>query len=176
MKYILFILLFTLLLSCKKEVVSNNGSSITLLINSEVRNGSGAANFQISYQNGVPSSYQTNLMFNGGYVYLTDSFTPGDTLIISKSYGSIRAAGVALFSSVIGLQDSKTMAQNQEISTLGNGNGNIVNITITAKDTKTISGTFTGYFKGVNSTSGALISDTITNGVFTNIPITRTFQ
>ncbi len=172
MKYLLFILPFALLISCKKEVVPNNGSSITLLINGKERNGSGIANFQISYQNGAPSSYQTNLMFNGGYVYITDSFTPGDTLIVAKSYGSIR--GIVSTGSNIYLQDQQTLGSNN-VSSLSNGNGNYLNLSISSKTSALISGTFTGFFKGVSS-SGSVVSDTITSGVFTNIPITRIFQ
>ena len=172
MKQILIVFLFTLLFSCKKDAVSNNGSSITLLINGKTRNGSGTANFQISYQNGVPSSYQTNLTFNSGYLYITDSFTPGDTLIVGKPYGSIR--GIVSTGSNIYLQDQETLGSNN-VSSLSNGNGNYLNITISSKTSALISGTFNGFFKGVSS-SGSAVSDTITNGVFTNIPITRIFQ
>ena len=47
---------------------------------------------------------------------------------------------------------------------------------ITKITTTTMDGTFTGKSIGINSATGASITDTIANGSFTNVPITRYFR
>lgn len=49
-------------------------------------------------------------------------------------------------------------------------------VTITRNSGNTWDGTFSGYVEGMNVIDGSTIRDTISNGVFKNLPINRTFE
>jgi len=174
MKKLLFIIVFGLLVSCTKNGPANS-STLSFEINGVKRSGYISTNFQFNYANGVLTSYNVNFLTTGASIFLNQTTINNDSLLLNSTYGT---AQNSLRPEIV-FSDNQTLSATQITippGAIGYTSSNAFNFVITQRSSTAISGTFSGIIAGNNSSTGNKVTDTITNGTFTNIPIVRLFQ
>lgn len=151
--------------ACKKET-PDNGSSVTCYINgvkTSLEGGNVYTNIVILPQNSgnklveINFASNSNIRLNYNFFYTTYS-TPNDTLSINKTYPTGNEFGsLNSYHNIYNNIDGNSFNLQTKLTRISNG---------------TIDGTFSGKIIGINTKTGETVSDSISNGVFINVPYT----
>jgi hypothetical protein len=174
MKKVLPFIIIGLLFSCTKNGPANS-SALSFEINGLKRSGYISTNFQFNYANGVLIAYQVNFLTTGASIYVNQTTINNDSILLNSTYGTSQNS----LRPEIVFSDNQTLTSTQITippGAIGYTSSNAFNFVITQRSSTTISGTFSGIISGTNSANGNKVTDTISNGIFTNIPIVRVFQ
>lgn len=168
MKWLLLTLALLPLCACTKS----ENPMVSFAVNGRPCNYSGIpGNFShVGYVSGERLSY--DFYFMGAFGDFFGAYVPGgagfesvdgqftDSLYIGVTYAGSYSQSLYKFFGVFVL----TNVANRFYVTITRNNGN------------TWDGTFSGYVEGINVIDGSKERDTISNGVFKNLPINRTFK
>jgi hypothetical protein len=175
MNRLLTIGLLLLLCACKKEERPND-TVVQFSVNGSAKSLNGAqGNYcEESYFTGLPNSYSfvfqssgQSVIFTMGADFAPYEFTSTDgaqldSLVVGETYDQF-----------YGGQRNDLIINNQIFRSISTWH---LYVTIASITPWTIDGSFTGLVVGVDSASGAPVTDTITEGVFRNIPVVRYYQ
>lgn len=175
MQKVLLIVLLLPFVGCKKADLNN--SIVTFNVNGISYNMNGNPNnwIQETYTVGTPTAYyfafqgrsdigfhvsQSNYYSTKGFISIDSTIS--DSLILNKIFMASSPTSADEFF----LYGSPSISMNAWR----------FYITPTIISGGLMSGTFSGFVGGINLSTGGVIADSISNGVFSSVPLTRTFQ
>jgi hypothetical protein len=165
-KYLIGLSIVATLVACSKSGGGNNSGTVTFYVNGQSYSNSSNNLLQLQYFSGKQSVAY--------FTFQSLDFQLGNQInTINQTYGTDSLQSNYVYFEQYPQQFSSISINNIDISTYS-----IFHIytTVTSLTSTTASGTFTGNAVGINSTTGATVTDSITNGVFTNVPILRTYN
>jgi len=176
MKKVIFTILFLppIIIGCDPAVPVH--SFVQIYINGQLRpnDNQKESTFVFSYSSGKLTIYEANFFANSTTIGVGNSNQNlTDSIILNNTYGSSQNWGPQ-----ISLWDVQSLGNNNSVilsSPSGTVSPYLFNFTVTERTQNSISGTFYGIMQGINSVSGAKVTDTI-RGSFNEVPIFRIFN
>lgn len=180
MKKAILIILFFAAFSCKKTGADNNGSVVSYTLNGKMYSNTNVSAINLFYQSGHLFQediglylYNPNFGFDitVGQNFISYAIQKGDTLgninktIYYSNYGATVNDSIGSFLNRYG---------NTKAFSLMPVKFKIL-LTVTSMANNFASGTFSGSVTAKNTSSNLITTDTITNGIFSNVPVRRNF-